>query len=244
MKMLNKLIEACSYTGSLEPKQKSISASSLGQSNYYLWNRYVHGDVEQPEFDASTVGSVFQLGCDSIYASDNDYEVATRRELDLGNEWVLPGEIDLLEHSTSTIYDFKVVSGAGYKDVESSYLVNMSVYRALFPEIENYKLFAINKAGSKVKNNIYKVVDVTYYLQEPEDIINEARLKTNELQKIFDDYDSTGVEPYMDCEIWKFGKDKAGNPSKCQYYCGFKDVCPQYGGNKSLSNHKAFKSLL
>jgi hypothetical protein len=244
MKMLDKILDACKYTGTLEPGVKSISASSLDQSDYYLWNRYVFGDVSQPEFDASTLGSVFQLGCDKIFEDDNDYEVATRRKLDLGNGWFLSGEIDLLEHSTSTIYDFKVLSGAGYKNVESSYIINMSVYRALFPEIENYKLFAINKAGSKVKGIIYNIIDVTQFLIEPAEIINQARIKTNKLEEIFDKYSKLGIEPEKDCDVFAFGKDKQGNPNRCEHYCNFKEVCPAYGGSKNTRNHFAFKSLL
>jgi len=237
-KLVNKLLEGTTYSGKQKPKTKKISASSLDQPIYFLYNRWMFGDQDDNEFDATTIGSIFQLGCDSILKDDDDYEVAVRRKIDLDDDWILSGEVDLIDRPESIIWDFKLLAATGYKKMESSYIINMSVYRVLFPEIKNYKLFGINKGGSKVKNNLYKEVDVTYYLREPEDIVAQANSKIKELMQYVD----TDTVPPMDCDIYAFGKDTKGAPNKCKYYCQYSKVCPSF--NSGTNNHFAMKALL
>jgi len=242
-KLITTMLDATKYTGSTEKETKKISASSFDSEPMQLYLRYKYGDQDNnKDFTASTAGSLLQLGVDSIFGSMNDFKIATRVEKVLPNGFVVSGETDLISEEYKAIIDFKLLAGAGFKKVLSrdSYVSNMSIYNWLFDnKYPNSYLFAINKAGSSVRGNQYAFIDYTdciWNYDEVEEILID---KTNEIQHMIDH-----PEDIPECNVFEYGKSKTGVPNKCEYYCSFKNVCPDYKKRMEKNNYHALKALI
>jgi len=243
-RIIKAVIEGTKYNG--VPKHtKSLSASSFGLENQQLLLRWKNGDPsDDDEFGNNTLGSVIHKGFEEIFKSKDGFEVEKPLSHKVNN-WTITGTVDLIDHEDKIIYDYKLLSAGGYKKVASgdvgTYETQLNIYRyLLFKELgEEYqiKLLALNKGGSAVLKNIYTFVDIeTYDFDLVEDMIID---KTNEIEYLIEHPDEV-----LECDIWKFGKNKEKQPNRCAYYCGWRDKCGYWKKRNSTNNHFATKNLL
>lgn len=114
----------------------------------------------------------------------------------------------------------------------------------LMDKVENIKdvgaaLHAVNKAGSKAKNNIYKNFELK--LHSVDTIIDMLLEKTNIVQHHIDNH-TMPTQPTEMCDIFKFGKTN-GIANRCKLYCDYKDKCPQYNQNSHITTNLSLKAL-
>ena len=241
-KLLKTMLEKTTYSGSLESKQKHISASSFNLEPMQLYLRYKYGDIKvEDKFNESSLGSIFQLGIDSILNENNQFKYAIRREITLDNNWSVSGEIDASDEDNKYIYDFKLLNQRGYdKSIKKqSYISNMSIYKYLFQDYNEFFLFAINKQGKSIKSPIYSIVDITDKLWSWNDTEKKLLDITNNIESWIKDPDSI-----PECNIWEYGKDKHKRPAKCSIYCSWSKICPTFQSRDKASNYHVLKNLL
>lgn len=248
--LMKVFLDGTKYSGTREPGDRTISASSLGKEPYYLMLEYLYGKKdEQEEYGANTTGSIYQLGIDSILRDNPRYWIAKRMKYVLENGWTVSGEIDIFDTYEKIIIDDKVLSGGGFDsaikdDINSDYNLQQAVYVMLMDKVENITdvgagLHAVNKAGSAAKQNIYKNFELT--LHDIDTIINMLLEKTNILQHHIDNH-TMPTQPNEMCDIFKFGKTN-GVANRCKLYCDYKDKCPQYNQNSHITTNLSLKAL-
>ena len=66
--------------------------------------------------------------------------------------------------------------------------------------------------------------------------------KTNKLQEMLDEYESTGKLPEEICDTFKFGAEK-GVPKRCLFYCDYNSVCPSFTKKESQNQRKLIIGL-
>ena len=248
--LMDAFLNATKYSGTREPGDRTISASSLGKEPYYLMLEYLFGKSDdQKQYGANTTGSIYQLGIDSILKDNPRYLIAKRMKYVLENGWTVSGEIDIYDTEENIIIDDKLLSGGGYEsaikdDIDSDYNLQQAVYKMLLEKVESIydaraALHTVNKAGSAAKNNIFKNFELT--IHQPETIIDMLVEKTNILQYHIDNH-SMPTQPDQICDIYKYGKTN-GVANRCKLYCDYKDKCPQYNQNSHITTNLSLKAL-
>lgn len=254
--LLDIIIGATQYSGSGETHQKKISASSLGSEPMQNLMRYFYGVPKDTEFGGHTVGSIYQLGLDSIFEEHNEklisegkeprYGIATRNEVELENGWKVSGETDIEDHQEKKIIDAKVLSAYSFKDKTTKsnkmddYNLQQAVYvwikKTLTGEDYTAALHAINKGGSAAKgNNICHIELDLFTLEEVESLLIK---RTDKLEAYIQEFKNPEeLFKYFAKEI----KDKTKNPdacdpfkfgatkgvpNRCLNYCSYNDKCP------------------
>ena len=236
----NVLIKGTQYSGNTEPGKKIFSVSSLGAEPLQNWLKYKYGTSEKPAFTASTIGTIYQLGCDQavdIYNKSNPegdlipkprWESALRIKRELPNGWVVSGEMDHLDHELKVIIDNKVISGYAHKEImknlkDHDYNLQQAGYRwLLYPTYGEYEaiLSIVNKGGAVIRNDIYTTLHLnTYSIEE----IEEAFISATDNLQFYIDND---IAPEQ-CDIFKYGKTK-DMPNRCALYCSHNHHCPHY----------------
>ena len=252
------------YSGTRNPEDKIISASSLGKEVQYLLMQKISGkNVEKKEIDASTLGSIHQLGLDAICEKHSDqYEYAVRLKHKLPNGWIVSGEFDILDKKNNVIIDGKLLGSSGYKNTiknkdnpHGDYNLQVGVLSYLVHKERGIKcsggLSVFNKGGTKAKENVYSLIDIAILdYDEIEELLLE---KTNDI----DSAEKNGLDETEHCDIYKFGKFN-GKPARCELYCDYKDICNTFKSNankrlhgfignidinKELKNHKIQKNI-
>ncbi len=245
----NALLSSTQYSGNSEANTKIFSVSSLGNDmlqTYYSWK---YGKADKEKFGANTVGSIYQLGCDTAIETFNKnadgsddkvllltglprYQSALRIQRELPNGWIVSGEMDQIDHKLKVIIDNKVISGSAYKDImknlpDHAYNIQLAAYRWLLePTHGEYEtiLAIVNKGGAAVRNDIYTTLHLNVH---PTDVIEEAFInETNQLQFYIDN----DVIPAQ-CDIHKYGKTK-DVPNRCALYCQHNVHCKYYSPYK------------
>lgn len=248
--LMKKFLDGTKYSGTRQPKDRTISASSLGKEPYYLMLEYLYGKSDdQEEYGANTTGSIYQLGIDSILKDDPRYWIAKRMKFELPNGWIVSGEIDIYDTVYKMIIDDKLLSGGGFEsaikdDINSDYNLQQAVYVMLMDKVENIKdvkaaLHAVNKAGSAGKKNILKNFELT--LHDVDTIIEMLIKKTDAVQYHIDN-NSMPSFPDEVCDIFKYGKTN-GVANRCKLYCDYRDKCPQYQQNSHITTNLTLKAL-
>lgn len=237
------LLEAAKYSGNQEKEKRIFSASSLGNEPLQNFLKFKHGGKSSTQYEANTVGSIYQLGVDMAADADKQkYTSAKRLTLDMGNGWTLSGEMDQIDEIRKIIFDNKVTTATTIGKIRSQgkshqYALQMgsyklliekdeearglvpSVYSAILPVVD--KSFSYFKANNKF--NQLTFVDVeTYTTNEIFTMVIEA---TTELDK----YIELDEMPPKCKEVWPYGaKGKATKPMRCIYYCDFAQHCPYF----------------
>ena len=256
------LLKATEYSGSRQSGEKVISASSINKEPYNLLIQHLFSKKEQDSYGANTIGSIYQLGVDNAIRSlePDRYEIARRMEIVLPNGWKVSGELDVFDKQENIIIDNKVISDYSYKEVmknniDSDYNLQVATYIMLDHMLKTedqitsgsaYKepacgaLAITNKGGSAVKNNIQTYLDLFTY--SPEEMYNLFIEKSNQLQEMLDEYNSTGKLPDEICDTFKYGADK-GIPKRCLYYCDYNSVCPAFVKKEAHFERKIINGL-
>lgn len=245
--LMTAFLDGTKYSGSRQPKERVISASSLGKEPYYLMLEYIHGKSdEQLEYGANTTGSIYQLGIDSILKDNPRYMIAHRMKYELENGWIVSGEIDIFDKEEKIIVDAKLLSGGSYEstikdNINSDYNLQQASYKMLFEKVENIydvktALHAVNKAGSAAKKNIVKNFEIQTY--DSDTIIQMLLDKTNEVQHYIDN----GTMPLEICDIFKYGKTN-GVANRCKLYCDYRDKCPNYNQHSHHTTNLSLNAL-
>lgn len=239
--LLNQIKKTTSYTCSIKPDDKSLSASSFNLEPQQLVLRYKYGNIE-PEwtFNESVFGSIEHLGFESIFKNNPRYECEAKG-IAIINGWTITGSVDLLDKKFKSIYDWKILNSNSFKKAinKESYIANMSIYRLLFPEYNNTFLFAINKSGKSSNKSFYDIVDVSDSIWSPDKTKDHIVDLTTNIEQWL-------IKPKIipECKVWQFGRTKQGRPAKCELYCSWKDVCPVYTKRLNGTNHAILKDLL
>ena len=256
------LLKATEYSGSRQSGEKVISASSINKEPYNLLIQHLFSKKEQDSYGANTIGSIYQLGVDNAIKSlePERYEIARRMEIMLPNGWKVSGELDVFDKQENIIIDNKVISDYSYKEVmknniDSDYNLQVATYIMLDHMLKTedqitsgsaYKepacgaLAITNKGGSAVKNNIQTYLDLFTY--SPEEMYNLFIEKSNQLQEMLDEYNSTGKLPDEICDTFKYGAEK-GVPKRCLYYCDYNSVCPAFAKKEAHFERKIINGL-
>ncbi len=250
--LMDLFLKATKYSGTRQPCEKIISASSLGKEPYYLMMEYLYGKTdEQTEYGANTTGSIYQLGIDAViekFGKPGRYLVAHRMKHTLENGWTISGEVDIYDSVENVIIDDKLLAGKGFEDfvknVEThDYNMQLATYKYLFLKTKNIQnvgtaAHAVNKAGSAIKNNSYKNFDLVTV--EPEKIEQIATELTDKLQWYIDNDMLPNGED--ECNVFKYGKTE-GVPNRCRLYCDYNKVCPAYNKNSFTNTNKILAGL-
>ena len=256
------LLKATEYSGSRQSGEKVISASSINKEPYDLLIQHLFSKKEQDSYGANTIGSIYQLGVDNAIKSlePERYEIARRMEIMLPNGWKVSGELDVFDKQENIIIDNKVISDYSYKEVmknniDSDYNLQVATYIMLDHMLKTedqitsgsaYKepacgaLAITNKGGSVVKNNIQIYLDLFTY--SPEEMYNLFIEKSNQVQEMLDEYNSTGKLPDEICDTFKYGAEK-GVPKRCLYYCDYNSVCPAFAKKEAHFERKIINGL-
>ena len=239
--LLNQIKQTTLYTGSIEPEDKSLSASSFNLEPQQLVLRYKYGNIEPDwSFNESVFGSIAHLGFESIFKDNPRYECEAKGITTI-NGWAITGSIDLLDKESKSIYDWKILNSNSFKKAinKESYIANMSIYKLLFPEYNKTFLFAINKCGKSSNKSFYDIINVSDNIWSSEQTNDRiVDLTTNIEQWLLES------KTIPECKVWQFGRTKQGRPAKCELYCSWRDVCPIHKKRLGGTNHAILKDLL
>ncbi len=237
------LLDATKYSGSRKPGEKIISASSLGKELFFNLMQFKFGNNEQAVYGPNTIGSIYQIGLDTILMAHNEkepgrYTVAKRFKHVIANGWTVSGELDIMDNLERVIIDGKVLSDTGWKKAtkagqSSDYNVQVGTYKWM-EALESGKepctgaLHAINKAGSVAKKNLLSHCELDTYDGESIEFLFIER--TNAMQVHIDNDTFPSPDEEGACDIWKYGK-APGGPNRCINFCDYKSVCPRHNAN-------------
>lgn len=228
------LLEASGYSGNKKAGEKIISASSLGNDDLQLFLDYKHGKKEDTKFEASNLGSIYQLGVDLACQGNEQYRSSTRYTHVLPNGWTVSGETDQEDLINKVIIDNKTSTGTALKKVKSEgkdhqYALQLAVYKYLIwkntGEDFSGALAFVDKGASYFKptsGDTMNLVEVeTYNYEEVEEMLIQ---KTNKLQEFID----LDVEPDMCANRFPYTSRGVTKPMRCLYYCSFNDKCRHF----------------
>lgn len=246
----NELVKSTTYSGNTEPQAKIFSASSLGAEVLQTYLSWKYGRTDQLSFQANTIGSIYQTGCDNIFDNNNEivilddieqprYKSKHRMTYLLPNGWTISGETDQIDFKYQVIFDNKVISSSAYKEIiknspDHDYNLQQAVYQFLLEKTSGKHFEAmlsiVNKGGAAIRNDIYTVLHLNTHAS---DIIEHALIaETDALQYYIDN----NINPPQ-CDIFKYGKTK-DIPNRCALYCSHNHHCPYY------SEHKKEKDIM
>lgn len=243
----NMLLRASGYSGNKEPGKKRISASSLTSNMLELYLDYKHGKSNDVQFEASNLGSIYQLGVD-LACDENSkqaledglepqYISGQRFEFELPNGWILTGEADQIDMINKVIIDNKVSTTSSLKKIKEEgkahqYAIQLGVYKLLahkfYGDHFDGALAFVDKNSSYFKPQtgpIMNYIDIETY--DYETIIKMAVDKSNELQKYID----LGLEPPICENRFPYKSKGVTTPMKCHYYCNYSQHCKHFNSN-------------
>jgi hypothetical protein len=244
----NTLVAATEYSGNKEPQARIYSASSLGSDTLQSYLSWKYGRSEKGSFNASTIGSIYQIGCDAICdaateaefinsditkISEVKYVSKHRMKYELPNGWIISGETDQIDIKNEVIFDNKVISGSAYKEIiknspDHDYNLQQAVYQFLLEKTKNSRFEAVlaivNKGGAQIRNDIFTLLHLNTH---PSDIIEAALIAETDALQYYIDNDA--IPPI--CDIFKYGKTK-DIPNRCALYCSHNHHCPYYSEHK------------
>ena len=234
------LLLGTEYSGTAQPGDKVLSASSIGKELYFNILQVKHGKLaNQKHYGANTTGSIYQLGLDALiakYGEPDRYTTAERYKIDLGNGWIVSGEYDIIDHKYKVIIDGKVLSDSSYKkvvlnNIDHDYNLQVATYNML----EFYKtgsiysgaLHIVNKGGSPSKDNVMKNMEL---FMHDVDTIKQMFIDRSEKIQFHLDNNTMPIDDDEMCNIFAYGKSN-GSASRCLSYCDYNTVCPRYNSN-------------
>jgi hypothetical protein len=229
----------------------------LGSDMLEIYLKYFHGSKNNIQFEANTLGSIYQLGVDTAATKWNEknnyqqYINAFRYSVELPNGWTISGEMDQIDTVNKVIFDNKVTTstaiiGVRKEGKNNSYTLQQGVYKWLLheyakrelqkqkPEIYEAVLPMVDKNFSYFKDNKFNQLNFeileTHTLEDIELLLLE---KTNELQTYID----LGQEPDQCRNLYWFGKrGQKKKPMKCIFYCDQNSHCSHYSERNAMKN--------
>ena len=236
------LVSAASYSGSKTPGNKSISASSLSNDMLQLYLDFKYGKKEGTKFEASHLGSIYQLGVDKACEGNQQYISGKRFRYTLSNGWELSGEIDQIDLVNKVIIDNKVSTATALKKVMTEglnhqYALQLGVYKLLANKNLNDSfstaLAFVDKSASYFKPTSGQTMN--YLNIETHDVATIEQMaidKTNQLQEYIDN----DIMPERCTDLFPFKSKGYTRAMRCIYYCSYSSVCP-YNNQYSADNH-------
>lgn len=239
------LLRASGYSGNKAPGSKTISASSLTNDMLQLYLDFKFGKQSDTKFEASNLGSMYQLGIDFACQNNPQYISANRLTYELSNGWTLTGEIDQIDMKNKVIIDNKLSTQTALKKVMTegqshNYAIQLGAYKFLAHKQYNDHftgaLAFVDKSASYFKPTTgdtmnYLNVDTCSY----EEIESLAISKTDELQQYLDN----DIVPEKCSDLFPFKSKGYTRPMRCIYYCSYNQVCPyasEYKRERSILN--------
>jgi hypothetical protein len=225
------------YNG-VQEKNK-ISASQCGAPLLQLYLSQTTEVVEQPNtFTKATIGSISHIGMEHLVPNLNGLQKEHPMERDLPNGWKITGTADVIDNEEKIILDYKFQMAYAYKQLfkegpDSSYNMQGAAYSWIYKGDYAFHIMSFITDHSPIKKDhpaeaiqvtkmpIYKNIDFERIMVE----------KTNDLQS----HIRTGIAPDQCDDLWWRVVNGKKIPTRCAYYCQYKDVCPHY------SKHQAAK---
>lgn len=241
------LVNGTQYTGNKTAGIKQFSGSMVGNTVLQNYLKFVNGSAEKSTFEATTFGSIFHVGAETIFSNlkDDEIRVEISLKVPLSNGWIISGTMDLVLDKYKMIVDWKTTTATTIKKVRSEgknngYALQQAVYKWLFWKefgIEyGCALGMVDKGHSYYKDNKNQMLELieieTHSLEDIEAILYE---KTNEL----DEYIDLGQEP-DECsmnEKWPYArKGQKAKMMKCIHYCDQNVNCKHYSPYSAKNN--------
>ncbi len=233
------LLKATGYSGNKKANQKIISASGLGSDLLQLYLDYKNGKSEDTKFEASNLGSMYQLGVDKACEGSSQFQSALRLNHVLPNGWTASGEMDQLDNENKIIIDNKVSTTTSKKKVKEGgkdhqYALQLGVYKYLLYK-NGYGDYAgalafIDKGASYYKPNSGDTLELfeveTYSYEEIEAMLVE---KSNKLQEFID----IDEEPPVCADRFPYKSKGVTISMRCRHYCDFNKYCSHYNADRS-----------
>ncbi len=234
-----RLLDSTGYSGNKKANQKIISASGLGSDLLQLYLDYQHGKSEDTKFEASNLGSMYQLGVDKACEGSEQFQSALRLKHVLPNGWTCSGEMDQLDLINKVIIDNKVSTTTSKKKVKEGgkdhqYALQLGVYKYLLYK-NGYGDYAgalafIDKGASYFKPNSGDTLELfeveTYDYDEIEALLVD---KSDKLQEFID----INEEPPICADRFPFKSKGTTTPMRCNFYCDFNKYCSHYSQERS-----------
>ena len=237
------ILRATEYSGSKQAKEKKLSATTLAGSTdlqlYYNWLYSSDELLKQELIEHNTLGSVLQLGLDSIFKDNKNYIVAKRIEQKVG-DWIISGEMDIIDLKNKLIIDNKLTNKTSISKIKKEgkshqYAIQLAIYRWLYYKETNEKfdvaLALFNKSASYFKKEFEPVFEM-YYPKIMD--IDEVEKYIKDKIETLENYINNGIEPSKCEDLWWYVKSGKKIPMRCVYYCSYKNKCSYYNSSKEL----------
>lgn len=237
------ILDACAY--GREPLEERISASQILNDDLQIVLSYKYGSIEDTEIGDNTIGSICHLGLENIFKGKDNFLVEHTSEY-VVNDIAISGTADLVDTEGKIIYDYKVTKNYTRKmfqkdckePLKSAYIVQLNINRWLIEKQskESYDVALpwFLKDSKKING------EKAFYIDEVPKI-DDIDLEELVLQKteVLNNYIEHKEMPGKCSDLWT-RKDKAGNviDTRCELYCGFKNVCPYRNNKGSYSQDK------
>jgi hypothetical protein len=226
------------YNGKQEPMK--ISASQCGAPILQIYLSQTTKVVEQPNvFTKATIGSISHIGMEHLVDELKDESLETEVDMTrmLDNGWKITGTADLIDNSEKVILDYKFQMNFAYKQLlksapTDSYNMQGAAYSWLEGNGYDFVIMSFITDHSPIKkDHPAEAIQVTKMpIYENIDFENLMIEKTNTVQDHIDD----GTTPAKCDDVWWRVVNGKKIPTRCAFYCQYKDVCPHYG-----THHKA-----
>ena len=238
-----------------EDDDYTISASMVANDPLQNYLSIVHGKGTEDEITDATLGSVFHLGMEQLVREKMDTDVAiigaeVAMHHKLSNGWVLSGTADLIvepEVGRFEIHDYKLTKKYTRKMTEkdlytSGYTKQLQVLDALFRrdttanqgkeinrDIELHCDFFLKDTIAVNFESVFQPLVIpnkvgTSEMNAADVLFAEVVEITNSLQS----YIEAGTIPPVCKDRWPRNVKGTVIPSRCEFYCGHKNVCPHY----------------
>ena len=240
-KLIKEIMDRTSYSGNSKSGKKIISASSITNDILPEVLKFRNGLNPSKKIEQNTLGSIFQLGMDSLFSEDNDKTVAMRLEYTLKNGWKLSGELDLLYELDGEllIVDFKLSKESRTTIVEKDgvlgdYALQLRAYEFLITHssdyygqpIRKFLFFGIKDQSYFAKNAPEDSIKIIEMNQE-DSLTDEQFLEIiNERIDELDTYiDSPKKKPPQCKNLFWSRKEARATPVRCTRYCSVSEYC-------------------
>lgn len=246
------LLDATKYTGNKDPGVRKFSASMLGNDVLQNFYKFLHGSKESTQFEANSLGSIYQLGVDKACENSIQYKSAERFSFTLDNGWEISGEIDQLDMTNWIIFDNKVTNITTIKKIRKegkwhSYALQLAVYNWLLVKngitgvIGEYNTWiagipAVDKGFSYFNDkspNQLEFIEIEIF--EPDEIEAMLYEKTDEL----DEYIKLDTAP-PECTnlFWFAARGQRKKKMRCIHYCDHSSICEYYNNQNDYGNQR------
>jgi len=229
-----------------ETNKMVISASMVADEPLEIFLKLIYGVQPATDIDESTFGSIMHKGMESIIESY--IEKTKPKEViyleyplvhDIDDDWILTGTADMVVYEddlNAHIYDWKVTKNYTTKMIEKEgkmhrYAIQLAALRYLLYENNKKVVDIYTHLGFFLKDS-NKLMKVPSYKEAKVETMGTGdftKYLKSKLSIVMEHIKNATTPPQGEDLWWR--KIKGNNiPTRCELYCGYRDVCPYYKG--------------